>query len=399
MTGDPGPLHGVRVLDFTHVLAGPYCTQLLADAGANVIKVEPPGGEYSRVRGPRRQAADGATVSSYHAAINRGKRSICLDLRTPAGLSVAERLIATVDVCVENFAPGALTRRGIDFAQLRIRDPRLITVSISLYGGVEYADDLAARGGLAIVAEAESTITSMTTADGVPLKLGMPLGDMGTGVTAYGAVVTALYERERTGVGRHLDISMVKALLAINASAITGQQIAVDDPTDADVAGYGIFACADGFVAIGVNSDTLFTRIADAINRPELAQDPRYATYRERDSRIPEINAVISAWTAQRSADSVVERLFAYRVPSGRVATPESVLKNGALRGLGFFQEVQDGLGGTISTPANPMRFAQSRVGLPRLNEHARDILAEIGIPAREYEALAAEGAFGTTAS
>ena len=398
MTADPGPLDGVRVLDFTHILAGPFCTQLLGDAGATIIKVEPPGGEYSRVRGPRREASDGATVSSYHAAINRGKRSICLDLRTPAGLSVAERLIDTVDVCVENFAPGALARRGIDFSQLRIKDPRLITVSVSLYGGFEYAGDLAARGGLAIVAEAESSITGMTAADGVPLKLGMPLGDMATGLTAYAAVVTALYERDRTGVGRHLDISMVKALLALNAGAITGHQIAVDDPTDVDVAGYGIFACADGFVAIGVNSDTLFTRIADAIGRPELAQDPRYATYRERDSRIPEVNAIISGWAGQRSVDSVVERLVAHRVPSGRVATPESVLSDGVLRKLGFFQEVEDGLGGTISSPANPMRLTQSRFGLPRLNQHARAILDEIGLDANEYEALAAQGAFGSAA-
>jgi crotonobetainyl-CoA:carnitine CoA-transferase CaiB-like acyl-CoA transferase len=395
-TADDGPLAGVRVLDLTHVLAGPFATQLLADAGATIVKVEPPGGEYARVRGPRRIAPDGATVSAFHAAINRGKRSISLDLRTPSGLEVFDKLVATADVVIENFAPGALARRGVDFPQLRQRFPRLITVSISLYGGFEYAGELATRGGLAIVAEAESSVGSMTrTAEGTPLMLGMPLGDMATGLTAYGAIVTTLFERHRTGRGRHLDISMVKALLSLNSVAITGDQIAVDDPRANNVAAYGIFACADGFVAIGVNSDLLFGRIAGAMDRPDLAQDPRYATFDERDSRIPEINEIVSAWAAQLSVDTVVTQLSEWRVPSGRVATPGSVLADEQLRKLGMFQEIEDGLGATIEAPANPMRFSYARSGLPRLNAHSREILAEIGVADDEFQALAAAGAFG----
>jgi crotonobetainyl-CoA:carnitine CoA-transferase CaiB-like acyl-CoA transferase len=397
MSQGNGPLAGIRVLDFTHVLAGPFCTQMLADAGATIVKVEPPGGEYSRVRGPRRMADDGATVSSYHAAINRGKRSISIDLRTAAGKSVIERLVETVDVCVENFAPGSLARLGVDFAPLRLRQPRLITVSISLYGGFDYAAELANRGGLAIVAEAESSITSMTRANGVPIVGTVPFGDMVTGLTAYGAVVTALFERSQTGVGRHLDISMVKSLMALNSSAITGVQIAQVDPTDWNVAAYGIFECADGYVAIGVNSDVLFSRICDAMGRDDLAQDPRYATYRERDTRIPEINTILAAWTLAHSVDEVVEQLGRHRVPNGRVATPESVLEDPMLRKLDFFDEIDDGLGGTILSPANAMRFRHTTCGLPRLNQHGREVLAEIGVDAAEYEELATAGAFGTT--
>src|ERR1700761_6587415 len=153
MSNPTGPLDGVRVVDFTHILAGPFCTQFMADAGATVVKVEPPGGEYARIRGPRRVGPDGTELSSYNAAINRGKRSIALDLKNPRGLEIALRLTDSADVIVENFAPGALARRGLNLRELRARNPKLITASISLYGGLESAGSLATRGGLAIVAE------------------------------------------------------------------------------------------------------------------------------------------------------------------------------------------------------------------------------------------------------
>jgi len=397
--GRVGPLAGVRVVDFTHILAGPFCTQLLADAGATVMKVEPPGGEYARIRGPRRIGADGAELSSYNAAVNRGKRSISLNLKNADGLDVALRLARSADVVVENFAPGALERLGLSFPKLRADDPRLITASISLYGGLESAGALATRGGLAIVSEGESSLTSMTRDhEGTPVALGVPVGDMATGLAAYAAITTALYERETTGLGQHLDISMVRTLLALNACGITGEQITDANLFDLRTAGYGIFPAADGFVTIGVNNDSLFRRLVTAMGQPELADDPRYASYQERDARAHEVDEIIAAWTRTLSADEIIARTSPSGVPSGKVATPADILSNEELRSLGFLEEVQDSLGGTIDTPRNPLGFRQGSYAVPRLAEHTDELLAEaLGLEATEVERLRASGAFGNS--
>ena len=391
-----GPLAGIRVIDFTHILAGPFCTQLMADAGATVVKVEPPGGEYARIRGPRRVGPDGTALSSYNAAINRGKRSIALNLKSEAGLALARRLVAGADVVVENFAPGALARLGLDFTAFRRENPRLITASISLYGGLEFAGSLATRGGLAIVAEAESSVTGMTRdATGTPLPLGLPLGDMGTGMAAYAAITSALFQRERTGQGQHLDISMVRTLLALNSCAVTGAQIVGANRHDLHTAGYGVFPSKDGHVAFGVNNDSLFGRFVTAIGLPELATDARYATYQERDSRYADVDAIVADWTTRHTSDEIVAIVSPSGVPCGKVAAPGDMLNNPEYSDLGFFLTVDDSVGGTIRTPNNPMGFSQREYAIPRLAAHTEELLAEIGIPADEVDALAGQGAFG----
>jgi crotonobetainyl-CoA:carnitine CoA-transferase CaiB-like acyl-CoA transferase len=395
-----GPLAGIKVVDLTHILAGPYCTQCLADAGATIIKVEPPGGEYARIRGPRRVGPDGTELSSYNAAVNRGKRSISLNLKNPAGLEVALRLIATADVVVENFAPGALGRLGLDLTAARTRDPRLITASISLYGGVETAGSLAKRGGLAIVAEGESTIISVTKdRSGVPVQLGVPLGDMASGVAAYAAIMTALYHRERTGQGQHLDISMVRALLALNSCAVTGAQIANANIFDLRTAAYGIFPASDGYVTIGVNNDSLFRRLVAVMGREELATDPRYASYRDRDQLCEEIDAMVSAWTSRFTVAEVIALISPSGVPCGRVATPGDVLNDPELAALDLFETVDDGLGGTIRAPRNAFGTRQPHYAIPRLAEHAAELLAEtLDVDDTEFKDLSAAGAFGAAA-
>ena len=252
-----GPLAGIRVIDFTHTLAGPFCTQLLADAGATVTKVEPPGGEWARRRGPKRAGADGRQISSYFAAVNRGKRDITLDLKTSSGQGFARALVAEADVLVENFSPGTMERLGLGLGELRERNERLITASISLFGGRETAGDLAERGGLAIVGEAESSLMSQhRDREGRPITTPYGLGDMASGLAAYGAIASALVERGRTGTGQHLDISMVRVLLSFNAISITGEQISpagdLESPGSSP-AGMGIFPASDGYVALGVN--------------------------------------------------------------------------------------------------------------------------------------------------
>ena len=279
-----GPLSGIRVVDFTHILAGPFCTQLLADAGASVIKIEPPGGEWSRQRGPQRIGSNGEVVSSYFAGVNRGKRGITLDLKNPAGLELARSLISTADVIVENFSPGTMEKLGLGLSALREEHPRLVTASISLFGGLEAAGPLAERGGLAIVAEAESSLMSQhRSKDGRPITTPYGLGDMASGLAAYSAIVTALYERESTGIGRHVDIAMIRVLLSFNAISITAEQITSQGRTGSKpraTAAMGIFEASNGYVTIGVNSDSLFQRLAVAMGKPELADDPRYQDMR-----------------------------------------------------------------------------------------------------------------------
>lgn len=393
------PLTGVRVADFTHVLAGPFCTQLLADAGATVIKVEPPGGEYARVRGPVRVGPDGTEVSSYNAAVNRGKRSIGLDLKNPMGFETALRLIQSSDIVIENFAPGSLQRLGLDFGDLRTQDPRLITVSISLFGSAYRVGELATRRGLAIVAEGESSILSMILdKDGSPVMPLVALGDMATGVAAFGAISAALYGREQSGTGCHLDISMVQSLLALNATNITSAQISTADTVNVRTAGYGLYPTKDGYVTIGVNNDSLFGRLARAMGRSELTEDPRYSGYRQRDKHVEEIDEIVNHWTSSHYSEEILGRLRAAEIPCGRVATPRDILTDENLRDIGYLQAVQDGLGGTIETPANPLGFGGDSCEIPRLAAHARELLAEIGVNDTEFEVLRVAGAFGSSA-
>ena len=393
-----GPLTGFRVLDMTHILAGPFATQMMADAGANVIKLEPPGGEYSRIRGPQRPGPNGVTLSSYSAAVNRGKRSIELNLKHPRALDLAMRLIEKSDVLIENFAPGTVTRIGLDFTELRRRFPRLITVSISLWGGFETAGDMARRGGLAIVSEAESTIMGTNRdRDGVPVPLGTPIGDMASGMATYGAIMTALLERERTGRGQHIEISMVRTLLTLNSIAITGKQIPSTREYLAAPVGYGVYPTKDGHVVLGVNSDKLWQKLCDCMGRPDLATDPRYATYVERDSRTEEGNALIREWTTQHTSKELVDIVGPTGLPIGNITNPEDVLEAGSdVRKMGWLLEVDDGVGGTIDVPTNTYGWTQPENRIPHVGEAGEDVLAtELGIGHTEYEALAADGVFG----
>ncbi len=394
------PLAGINVLDFTHILAGPFCTQLLADAGARVVKVEPPGGEWARRRGPKRVGSDGRELSSYYAAVNRGKLGIVVDLKNEAGLSVAARLAAAADVVVENFSPGTLSRLGLDFAQLRSQNPTLITVSINLFGADDSAGDLTARGGLAVVAEAESSIMSMhRDSEGRPITVRYGLGDMVSGLAAFGAISSALYARELTGLGRHLEISMVRSLLSINAISVTGEQIVSEggvEQHEQRTAGMGLFEAQDGFVTIGINSDSLFARLVEAMGRPDLLSDPTFASYRERDTHVDEFNAIVSNWTSALTVDQIIATLTPTGVPCGRVNTPADILTADWVRRLDLLAAIDDGIGGAIRSPTNPLGFGDSYGPLCQPGQHTKVIVEEAF---REepgaYERLASLGAFG----
>jgi crotonobetainyl-CoA:carnitine CoA-transferase CaiB-like acyl-CoA transferase len=396
MGSEKPSLDGLRVVDFSHILAGPYCTQLLADAGARVIKIEPPGGEYSRIRGAMRAGADGATLSAYSAGINRGKLSIELDLKSDAGRSVAQDLIARADVVVENFAPGALGRLGLALSDLRAKHPRLITASISLWG-VPDGHPLSARGGLAIIAEAESGFMAGIGAE-PPFPFRIPIGDMASGLAAYAGIVTALLNRHTTGRGEHVSISMIRTLLSLNAIALTGLQM--DDTTPPSTpAGMGVFPTRDGYVVLGVNSDRLWQRLVDVMGRPDLATDPKFARYQERDANVAEANAQVIAWTSRFTSRELIDLVGPSGLPCGQISTAEDILQNQQLSELGYLVDLADGLGGRVRAPANPIGQEHGDRRIPNPGEDGREILAtELGISDDEIARLRSAGAFGAAA-
>jgi crotonobetainyl-CoA:carnitine CoA-transferase CaiB-like acyl-CoA transferase len=330
--------------------------------------------------------------------VNRGKRSIEINMKDQKGLGLALRLIERADVLIENFAPGTASRLGIDFGALRERYPRLITVSISLWGSFDSAGDLARRGGLAIVAEAESSIMG-TNRDqtGVPKYMGTPVGDLATGLAAYAAIVTALIERERTGRGQHLEIPMVRTLLALNSTAITGKQIEASAEYMTPPVGYGVYPTEDGYICLGVNSDHLWKKLCECMGRSELAADPRFATYRERDTRPEEGNAIVRAFTMSHTSQELVDSIGPTGLPCGKISLPEDVLGESDIRRMGWLLSVDDGIGGSIDVPTNAVGWIQTSNRIPHVGEHAEEILmTELGIEHWEFEQLAAEGLFGT---
>lgn len=392
------PLAGVRVIDLSHLIAGPFCTMLMADNGADVIKVEPPPGDISRLRAPIKTAGAGRDVSGYFLAMNRGKRSVALNLKTEGGRTVLGELIDTADVVIENFRPGVLARLGVDLDQLARRHPAKVFASLTAYGtkGVEPADR--DRPGVAIVAEAVSGLTLLARdREGSPTWAGFPLGDLVSGLTAYGAVLTALWGREQTGEGRRLDLAMSESMLAFNGIslanfAITGRERR--EAVEPLAVPFGVFPARNGHVVIGVNSDTFWRQLCMAMGRPELADDQRFASHTERAARASEVEELVVQWTAPQDKEELVDAMHAAGVPCSVVADVRDILSNPAFQRRGQLWPVHDGVGGSAVLPGNAMGMADTAAGpVPRLGEHTLEVASELGIESGRLRILLEEGA------
>jgi CoA:oxalate CoA-transferase len=386
------PLEGVRVIDITHVIAGPLCTQLLADAGATVIKVEPPGGEWARKYG--HLTSTGATVMPYFTAYNRSKMSITIDLHSEAGLSTIKRLIGASDVVVQNYLPGTLPKLGLDLESSRAENPRLIVVSISLFGDSPFSQTLGRRGGHNDVAEAESGLLALTDPANPPAPRNV--GDSSTGISAFGAVCAALYERERTGRGRHIGVSMVATAGLFNASGVVRAQVDLDRGSSSGYAGIGMFQAADGYVALGVNTDKLWERLVTAIGRTDLASNPRFSTNDARNARRDEANSELTSWTSQHTREEIVKVVGPTGVPCGAVRTTQEVVADPQSRELGIVFDADDGFGGTIATMGNPWGFVPVLPGIPKCGEHTEQVVRNVlDLDDATIAELAQAGAFG----
>ncbi|MFC6620358.1 CaiB/BaiF CoA transferase family protein [Novosphingobium panipatense] len=384
-TGDEapwkGPLSGVRVIDFTRVLAGPAASLALADLGAEVFKIEPPGtGDETRTFPPIR---DGE--SHYYLAVNRGKKSIVVDLKSEEGLGLVRDLAARCDVLVENYRPGVMDRLGLGWEEMRAINPRLIYCSISGYGQTGPLRD---RPSFDIVLQAMSGALSMNgERDGLPTKLGIPLGDLVGGINGPIGILSALYERERTGRGRHIDISLLDGLMGMLGYIA---QLAFFNGTDPERVGsqhpnlvpYGIFPARDGSIVVACLTPSFWGRVCQSIGRGELCEDPRYDTLEKRRDAREEVNALVSAFTCRHGVDELVAIFTRHEVPHAPILGVTDALSHPQAKARNMVVEAQHASLGTIPIVNRSIRFTDTEQPIPEappvLGQHTEAILSEV---------------------
>ena len=391
-------LDGITVLDLTQYFAGPSATRLLAELGADVIKVElAPGGDPSRILPVGREGRSG-----YYVQQNRGKRAICVDFANPEAWALLRRLAGKVDVVVENFGPGVLEKRGLDYASLSAAHPRLIMASISAFGR---QGPWSHKVGYDQVAQAVSGLMALTgEPDGPPLFAGIPVADGSSGIHAFAGLGWAMYHRERTGRGQHLDIAMVDSLFCWHVFAIQGhsltdgayRQVRSGGQSPA-AAPSGVFKGPQGWIVILV-LDRQWPKFCQAIGRPELVEDPRYATGADRVARRAELNALLEGWMAGFGTDEeVIAALDAARVPAAPVLAAEDTFGHEYYEDRNLIVRVDDPILGEVAVPGMPLRFGdlprRAPVRAPLLGEHNGTVLAELlGMADDDIAALVDDG-------
>jgi CoA:oxalate CoA-transferase len=375
-------LSGIKVLDFTQYLAGPTVTRMMAELGADIIKVErAPGGDPARVLPIVKNGRSG-----YFVLQNRGKKSLCLDFDKPEAIEILRRLATKVDIVVENYGPGVLEKKGLDYPALRAINPRLIMASVSAFGR---SGPLAHKVGFDIVAQAYSGLMHMTGyPDRPPVFVGMALGDQGAGIHAFAAIGYALFHRERTGVGQAIDIAMVDALfhqheLNLEAYALTdGQYVPIRSGAHHPlVTPMGVFHGPKGYIVILV-LDRQWPAMAKAIGRPELGTDSRYATGPERAKRRDEIVEMIERWMKTFASDEdVLAALEKARIAASPVMTIPESIEDPHFKAREMIRKVPDPVLGELTIPGFPFKFSElgklPELTAPLLGEHGDAVLRD----------------------
>ena len=390
-------LDGVRVLDLTRVVAGPFATAILADLGADVVKIERPGTGDDYRYGPSRK---GETSLSFQNT-NRGKRSVTLDLRRPEGRRIFLRLVERADAVVENFRSGWLAGRGLGPEVIQERNPRCLVASLSGFGG---SGPRAGQASYDIVAQASGGLMAMTGfPDGPPLRGGGALADFVGGLYLALGVVAGLRDRDRSGRARVLDLSNQDAIFAIGDSAATiqaGLGVAMERVGNQHpfTAPYDAFEARDGWVAVGTASNKLFRALCRAIGRSELAGDERYRSHRGRAARRQEVNAIVAEWVRERRCAEVLAALGpeGADVPCAVVERPEQLLRDPQLLARGMIERHPHPRIGEVVFHGNPLRFSAAeprRLALaPDLGAHNAEVYGELGLSDSDLARLAEEG-------
>ncbi len=396
------PLAGIKVLDLSRVLAGPWCTQLLADLGAEVIKIERPGvGDDTRHWGPPWAGEGDTRVAAYFLSCNRGKQSAAIDFSRPEGADLVRRLAADADVLVENFKVGGLAKFGLDPASLRAANPRLIAASITGFGqDGPYAD----RAGYDFIIQGMGGMMSVTglpdgEPGGGPMRAGVAIADLFTGMYTCVAILAALYQREKTGDGASIDAALVDTQLAVMVNQASNALISGKDPprqgnSHPNIVPYQPFDAADQPIIVAVGNDRQFARLAEICGKPEWADDPRFCSNEQRVAHREDIVALIGDVIRTRTAAAWLERLETSGIPAGPI--------NRITQALSDVQAQHRQMVRTIAgmpLVGSPVRLngerADSDLPPPALGQHSDQLLASLGIGPAEVERLKAAGVVG----
>ena len=386
-----GPLHGVRVLDLTQALAGPYCTMLLADLGADVIKVEPPTGDMTRFGGPFTREDTERAYGGYFASVNRGKRSIVLDLKLERDRATLLDLAATVDVVVENSRSGVMDRLGVGYETLAARNPRLVYVAIRGFGDARTGESpYTDWPSYDIVAQAMGGLVSLTgSADGDVMKAGPSVGDIFTGTLATVGLLAAVIDARASGAGQFVDVAMYDAVLSLCEAAAyqhsyTGRVMSPTGNGHPVIAPFDVYPTADGHCALGTPSDAGFAVLCERMGRPEMSVDERFATSRERLRHRPALDEQLIAWTRSLTTAHIVD-LLGGDVPVGPVNDMAAIYADPHVAAREMLVEVEQPDGSRpVTLAGQPIKMSGRHTGVrrrpPRLGEHSDEILAEAAV-------------------
>ncbi len=392
-----GPLSGVRVLEATTTWAGPMCGCLLADFGADVIKVEHPDGEIARRSPPLLPGTD-PPVSFMHATVNRNKRSLSLDLRRPEGLEIFLALAQRSDILIENFRPGTLARWGAGYEAVRRLRPDIVYVSISGFG---QWGPLAERVGYDPLAQAASGFLSLNgSPDGEPVKAPTFLADDLAGLHAAFAALAALRHRDRTGEGQQIDVALLDAMLFQSTGYLTLGALGVELPRLGNefriAAPANTYACSDGRILTGVLLDAHWARMAQVIGRPELANDPAYANAPARIARRREVDQLVADWARARSVDAALAELVAADLPAVKVQTYAEAARDPAVLARDMLQTPSGPAGSAVPVTGPAAKLSRTplrvRSAAPALGAHEDEILDELGIAPERRRRLREQG-------
>ncbi len=391
----PAALAGIRVLDLTQIMAGPFCAMLLADLGAEVIKIENPrGGDDSRRMAPPYYNGESAAF----IAMNRNKYGIAIDIRTPPGKEMLWRLIATADVLVENFRPGTMDRLGFGFEAVHARHPALVYCSISGFG---HTGPYSERGGFDLVAQAMSGVLSVTGSPEAPAKVGVPMSDLNAGLYTSHAILAALLSRTRTGEGQYIDTSLFEAALAYTiwesneywATGTAPQRLGTAHRLSAP---YQVFATSDGWIAIGAANQRNWELLVRALDRADLLQHPHFATNADRMANLAELVETLTATLKTSTTSEWLRILEETGVPCGPVLTLDQVYQHPQVQARAMDMEVEHPVAGRIHAIGFPVKYSSTPPQLyrpaPVLGQHTITILESLGYTAEQCRQFEADG-------
>jgi len=395
-------LDGVRVLAVEHFVAGPYASMWLADHGAEVIKIEPPGsGEQAREVGPFAEAADGESRSLGLVRSNRNKLSITLDLKRPEGADLFKRLVAKTDVVLENLRADSMNKLGLGYSVLREINPQLIYTSVSGFGHDDvFPGPLVSWPAFDVIVQAMSGLMFRPEREGPrPVYLGFPLADLFAGALGFAGTVQALYQRTRTGEGQHVDIAMYDGGVVLNELALATRGTLGEVPdsgTHFQAAPFGAYRVADGYVSIAVFSEKNWRSFCEVLGHPELVDDPRYASGRLRAQRYYEVRELVEDWLSGHTREDVTNQLRSVGIAAAAVEDVDDLLASPQASARQMVLEIPDPAWGKVRVAGNPIKTSAEAptptVPAPALGQHTRRTLTELlGLDATELDRLTAE--------